>query len=412
MAFALLAAVVAHGLLFWWLAGRLETRSPVAAEEVAAAEREAPGDLASVALLADLPVVELPPGQVPEVVLGSHSHSAEHTSNPHPRAERDLPGERRAARGGGTTGGADNFTGRRDRENFQTQSWNDPSESRLPRHEQGRKRSSPASPESIARQRELGFDDQTEKRQRARLGERQAALGGVDSPHSGGGGLPADPRDWRSADPMFSGPIGRAATERVDGRTGARGQALTDVGAPATEAERRARLRERDNVGAASSELDPAPIEMTRTSAGGDADGVRGRRNGSGVSARGQGRRGTAASTAAAGDAETVAAVRARRRNPYFRRMYEQMDRLIEFPKDLALSLRQGEVVIRFVLSAEGQISQLTVTKTSGYPAFDSQVLRAVRKAAPFGRVPTAVLDGRTSIRVSVPYSFKNPLIR
>ena len=412
MALALVLAVAAHGLLFWWLAGRMKRRSPVA---LAPAAESAPAvtDLASVALLTDVPAVALVTGELPETIPGSHSRSGNDTRNPHARAERDLPGARPVARGGGAEGGTDAFTGRRDRESFRTQHWNDPAEDRLPRHEQGRDRSAtPASPESLARQRERGFDDRTEPRRRAQLGVDTPTPGGVDSPQAGGGGLPAKPPDWRSADPLFSGPVGSAAPRRVDGRTGARGSALTDVGAPATEADVRDRARDRQNVGAASSELDPAPIEMTHTSAGGQTRGVRGKRSGEGDSARGRGSRGTAASTAQAGDADELPSVRARRRDPFFRRMYQRMDELIEFPGDLALALRQGEVVIHFTLSADGHLSELSVTKSSGYAAFDREVISAVRKAAPFGRVPGAVLAGRPAIRVSVPYAFKNPLIR
>lgn len=413
IALALVAAVAVHALLFWWLADRIQGRAQVERPIAEDAAPPAAPEFSSVALLADLPLVELPAGEVPDVVPGSHSRSSESTANPHPRADRELPGKRRASRGGGATGGPDDFTGRRDRETYRTQSWNDPDDTRLPRHEQGRRRSATVrSPESLTRQRERGFAERTERRRRAQQGAEQAAQGGVDSSQPGGGGLPADRRDWRSADPMFSGPAGRADSKRVAGRTSARGRALTEVGAPATEADTRGQLRDRENVGAASSELDPAPIEMTQASAGGRAEGVRGQRPGPGISARGQGRTGTAASSARTGDADAMPSVQARRRNPYFRRMYRRMDELIEYPKDLALALRQGEVVIRFKLSAGGQMSDLMLTKSSGYPAFDKQVLRAVRKAAPFGRVPTAVLDGRSAIRVSVPYKFKNPLIR
>jgi TonB family protein len=92
--------------------------------------------------------------------------------------------------------------------------------------------------------------------------------------------------------------------------------------------------------------------------------------------------------------------------------MFERLDEHIVFPHDLALALRQGEVVVAFTLSASGEVSRLSVHKTSGFTAFDRQVVKALRAAAPFGQVPAAVLQGKPSITIEVPYTFKNPLIR
>jgi protein TonB len=163
-------------------------------------------------------------------------------------------------------------------------------------------------------------------------------------------------------------------------------------------------------VAAASAETDPAPIEMTSPRAGGTRTGVAGR-HGDGVSAQGRGH-GSAATTAAAPRGPGRMSVRARRHDPYFRRMFERLDERVVFPHDLALSLRQGEVVVAFTLSASGEVSRLSVQKTSGFNAFDREVVNALRAAAPFGQVPAAVLHGRAAITVVVPYTFKNPLIR
>jgi TonB family protein len=129
------------------------------------------------------------------------------------------------------------------------------------------------------------------------------------------------------------------------------------------------------------------------------------------VSARGHGRD-SAATTADPARGPGRLSVRARRHDPYFRRMFQRLDEHIVFPRDLALSLRQGEVVVAFTLSASGDVSRLSVQKTSGFTAFDRQVISALRTAAPFGQVPAAVLRGHSAITVEVPYLFKNSLIR
>lgn len=413
IAWAVVGAVAAHGLLLWWLSSRLSS-GEFATEQEPTVTSSAPAQQpAAVSLVPIGTPVDTPERGAPiDSVLGTHARAADTVTQSAPRADRDLPGRRRASLGGGAAGGPDSFTGRDDRENFQAQTWNDPTHNRLPRKRTDTRERHPRSPESMVRRATRGHDDIDDTRTRAHAGTRVPTPGGATGDTSGGAGLPLEQRDWRDADPMFEGPNGIRVPERVDGRTGHRGHVGAEQGANATEADRRGATRDREHTSAASDELDPAPVELSNPRSGGDRDGVVGPRARDGLSAQGTGSSGTSASRATAEPDAGEASVRARRRNPYFRRMYRRMDRYIEFPEQLALSLRQGEVVIRFALSADGEMSKLAIVKHSGHEAFDRQVVTAVRRAAPFGAVPTAILDGRSTIIVLVPYTFKNSLIR
>lgn len=418
---ALGAAVVCHGAVLWWLAG-MTMGSPGAVTEGAVEPKDremalsgamqpvARAESAAFVTLID----EVPTGPRVAVVPGSHtavSPESDDSTHPAPRAEVDTPGDRAATRGGGQPGGTDSWTGREDRENFATEVWNQPDRNRLTRRDTRDGRRATRSPESIARDRERGFGDRTETRRLARGGREQATAGGVDATQPGGPPSVTAQPSWDEADPIFTGPAGSPRPQRVAGRTGTRGEALIDVGDRATESERRGPVRDTLDVPGASNETDPAPIEMTAPRAGGESRGVAGRQARDGMSRRGRGT-GSAASRADRERGEDSLTVEARRQHPYFRRMYRRVDRRIRFPRDLALSLRQGEVVVGFTLSAEGAISDLRVAQSSGFASFDQTVLDALLRAAPYGRVPRSILDGRSAIRVRAPYAFRNRLIR
>jgi TonB family protein len=104
--------------------------------------------------------------------------------------------------------------------------------------------------------------------------------------------------------------------------------------------------------------------------------------------------------------------IEAGRDDPYFRLMYQRVDRAVVFPPHLAAALEQGEVVVRFTLHADGRIGPIAVAKPSGFDDFDRELVRALEVAAPFGEVPAAVLGNRDRVTVVASYTFRNPLIR
>lgn len=92
--------------------------------------------------------------------------------------------------------------------------------------------------------------------------------------------------------------------------------------------------------------------------------------------------------------------------------MYQRIDSIVKFPRHLALGLEQGEVVVTFTLFANGSIGDVRLLKSSGFYEFDDELTRALRVAAPFGPVPTALRGHADRVGVTAPYKFKNPLIR
>lgn len=413
---ALLAAAGLHGVGIAVISaqGCDGNDSTAAAAPVAMPLVAAPavvGRTARVALV-DLDTTQIPAAPL-ETMLGPANQAAFDEQHPNPAAGIDTAGHRAAARGGGDVGGSETETGRRDREELRQQTWTNPDRYRLARTRSGRR---VRSPEAITRTPRPGWDERTRKRRLARAGEAKASRGlETGSGSSATSASKASPK-WEDSDPFFDAPAAKRVAQRQTGTTRAKSARLhTDPGAAATEAHRRGRLVDRRTASAASNETKPMPLELTKPRSGGGArgSGVAGARRGPGMAPRGGITRGGSAGTShQVRRGRGQLAVRAWRYNPYFRRMYKRVDRLVKFPKKLALALEQGQLVARFRLYPDGRIGAVSLSKSSGFRQFDKVVLRAIRRAAPFGTVPAAILKGRTSVTVSAPYVFSNPLIR
>lgn len=339
--------------------------------------------------------------------VGDQAAGAAH---PLPNAAVDLPGARAAAAGGEGAGGPAMLGEHRYRESAKQEVWTGQSAYRRPHHGDGNRS---ASDQWIARQRRRGFDDRTsEHRPRARAGA-EAGGDGVDD----GAGTLADGARAEAVpdlrDPLLAPSARRRVPVAADGRVGPAGQrALTGEGQAAVDARRRGPTGDDVRVAAASDETHPLPIDLASPQAGGRDKGVRGARDTLGVA---PGRRGGSGDGATRADVPAGAggvSVWASRGNPYFRRMYERVDGAVRFPRDLALGLEQGHLVVRFALRADGRVTGLQVTRPSGFRAFDRELVRAIGAAGPFGPVPRQLLAGRDSIVVVAPYTFRNPLIR
>ena len=361
--------------------------------------------------LAPVAIVSLDAEQIARLPLiampGPGDDAAWTGAHPLPEASADLPGARAADRGGGASGGPDTWTGRRDRDQtaLRAQLWNGAADYRTPRADLGRRA---ATGEAIARAPERAYGDRQARRV-ARAGDPVASAGDRADGTGAGQGLIAAPPD--SAE--LEAAAGVTVPARVDGATRPTDEgALVDHGATATDVPQHGRTGDDVAVAAASSERNPDPFDLTPSRSGGaSGEGVRGARDGDGALADGRGT-GTAASTATAPRGKAGMSVFASRTDPYLRELLRRLDREIRFPRDLKLDLRSGRVIASLTLHADGRISDVTIATSSGYQGFDDELARALRKLGSLGRAPATLLDGRRAIKVMVPYTFRNPMIR
>jgi TonB family protein len=79
------------------------------------------------------------------------------------------------------------------------------------------------------------------------------------------------------------------------------------------------------------------------------------------------------------------------------------------FPYDEALRLRQGTVVLQFVIARDGSVHATAVSRRSGVDRFDANVLAAVSRAR-LPPIPAAL--GHSELRIRAPFEFSNPVVR
>lgn len=327
-----------------------------------------------------------------------------------PSATADLPGASAADRGGGATGGADTWTGRRDtgQTPLRSQVWSDPDDYRAPRRDLDRRA---ATSEAVTRAPDKAWGDR-QVRRTARAGEVEASRG--DRADGTGAGAAADD-SWRDADPVFDAAAGRTVQARRDGATQAsRDGAMVDRGATAVDVQRHGATGDDIAVAAASDQRNPDPYDLTPTRAGGrDGEGVAGRVDDDGALDDGRtSRAGTGASRADTARGRGGTSVMATRTDPYLRELLRRLDGEITFPRDLKLDLRSGRVIAQLTLHADGRIEGISIKTSSGFDGFDDELARALRALGKLGKVPATLLDGKTSLEVHVPYTFRNPMIR
>jgi TonB family protein len=384
----------------WWRAAAVTPAEPARVDDAPAV---AAVELVEVAAAVDARGAWLvPEARGPGDVAGFAHQS------PLPGASADLPGRTAADRGGGDVGGVTTWTGRRDDGEvpLRSQPWSDPDRYRAPRPDTDR---AAASPEAISRSPDRTYGDR-QVRARARDGEAAARPGEAAA---GAGAGAADALAWQDADPVFDAAAGRAAAARADGATRRSDEAtMLDEGEAAVDVQRRGAAGDRAAVAAASDQRQPDPYDLTPARAGGKAgEGVRGARAADGAVADGRGR-GTGASRADLDEGDGGAATWASRTDPYLRELMRKLDREVEFPRDLALDLRSGRPIAMLTLHADGRMTDVTIVTTSGFAGFDAELARALRAVGKLGPAPAALLDGKRSLRVMVPYTFKNPVVQ
>lgn len=415
------ATLAIHALLLLWFAQYLDRRTPAATDVLPdgptgeqASWVPADGDLIDVSDLAEVALMdESQLGALLEPRSGPADQVGTDDSHPFPSADIDLPGVRAAGRGGGAEhAGADSFTGRRDPDTLRVQFWTDPSRYLVPHRKSDDARSS--SPEWLARREKSGYGDR-EPRRRATDGADLALDGTAGATGTGGVADQAE-RNWRDADPRFDAGRAPLVAQRIPGVARSGQRVMVDTGAPATEASKVGALRDPVDSASASNARTTGPLELSRPSSGGRAEdgGVDRARPGAGPSATSPHRGdGTAATTSHLTTGRGRESMRAARTDPYFRRLFERLDRVIVFPRELALALEQGQVVVTFSLSVgDGVIGNVRVVKSSGFAEFDNELVRALGAVGPLGPVPRALRGRASHLAVTAPYAFKSPLIR
>jgi TonB family protein len=301
---------------------------------------------------------------------------------------------------------------RRDRSTLHARLTDGAVETQAPRLHTAR---SSASPQAVRRERVTGIGDQVATRvpTRVPLAARQESTPrgeapGTDATPSTPGAAVAAAR--AEAHPEVAQPGDRPVPERGVGPLAA------ESGARSFDAEARGPAADDRDARAASNERRPGITDFSHAGVTAADDGLEGRGPGSAPGAVARPARGDAPAEYGAHDprlAGPEVAERAQQRRywRYVQEISQRVNRIREFPKQLALRLEQGETIVEFVVRTDGQLGDgPRVVKSSGFEEFDSAAMRAVLRAAPFPPMPGG--PSARPLPVSLRVAFENPLVR
>jgi len=167
--------------------------------------------------------------------------------------------------------------------------------------------------------------------------------------------------------------------------------------------------RDTRSVRAASDEAHPGRLELAAVAAPGEETSGHGPAATPGISSAtdlgtATALRGATVPAPAGPEIALDAEERAYRR--YHAEIKRRVERVLRFPKRLALMLYQGETVVQFTIRPDGYLAgSVKVVKSAGFGEFDDQAVSAVHRAAPFPPM-------RRPLTVSMPIAFENPVIR
>lgn len=91
----------------------------------------------------------------------------------------------------------------------------------------------------------------------------------------------------------------------------------------------------------------------------------------------------------------------------YARLISGRINRAKRYPSGSREHGEEGAVKVRFVVSAEGRVSEVRVANSSGFPALDEAAVNAVQNAAPFPPFPPELEKSAQTFTVSVQFSLK-----
>ena len=107
----------------------------------------------------------------------------------------------------------------------------------------------------------------------------------------------------------------------------------------------------------------------------------------------------------AMGEEETISLdTKDKRYISYAKTIKQELLRHWRYPKEAKDHLLEGNLMVTFSLSRNGNVIKFEITNNSGYDILDGEAIRAIRTAAPFPSFPDHITAKRLNIRANFNY--------
>ncbi len=90
----------------------------------------------------------------------------------------------------------------------------------------------------------------------------------------------------------------------------------------------------------------------------------------------------------------------------YFLKLKRQIEGVWNYPKESRLRGEQGELLLVFTLTSDGNLQEVKLLQPSGYVRLDDEAVRAIKVAAPFSPFPSTWELDRLNIKAVFLYKF------
>ena len=95
-------------------------------------------------------------------------------------------------------------------------------------------------------------------------------------------------------------------------------------------------------------------------------------------------------------------------RDSYLGRLLAQLNRFKQYPRAARQARIEGVVMLHFVMDADGKVQSFEITKSSGRPVLDAEVLALIQRAQPLPALPADFPTRTLDAVVPVEFSLKS----
>lgn len=91
----------------------------------------------------------------------------------------------------------------------------------------------------------------------------------------------------------------------------------------------------------------------------------------------------------------------------YFSLVSAHLKRRKQYPAEAKKAQQQGVVTVRFTVSRDGQVSGVSIKKSSGHPLLDQATLNLMQRVAPLPRFPRSMTKDSVTVSLPIDYSLR-----